>query len=184
MAISKKRKLSIVPYSEPKAGEEAPSTPSATEVAEILKVMTNSPPFKMISPLGSELTNFLQKRGQPSAAEKKVKEQKKRQIVNVMQAIERTPPSALAAKTVSATGAEDKDKDAIEAKDVGEAKAIMSDIDRLISDVVKDVTAEEDVAIALDKEKGIDSGPSGEEDFNLRHLGGQELSEEEILELK
>jgi hypothetical protein len=184
MAISKKRKLSIVPYSEPKAGEEAPSTPSATEVAEILKVMTNSPPFKMISPLGSELTKFLQKRGQPSAAEKKVKEQKKRRIVNVMQAIEQTPPSASAAKTVSATGAEDKAKAAIEAKDVGEAKSTMSDIDRLISDVVKDVTTEEDVATTPDKEKGIDSGPSGKEDFNLRHLGGQELSEEEILKLK
>jgi hypothetical protein len=59
MAISKKRKLSIVPYSEPKAGEEAPLMPSAAEVAEILKVMTDSPPFKLLSPLGSELTQFL-----------------------------------------------------------------------------------------------------------------------------
>jgi hypothetical protein len=56
IAISKKRKLSIVPSSEPKAGEEAPSTPSAAEVAEILKVMTDSPPFKLLSPLGPELT--------------------------------------------------------------------------------------------------------------------------------
>jgi hypothetical protein len=59
MAIPKKRKLSIVPSSEPKAGEEAPSTPSVIEVAEILKVMTDSPPFKLLSPLGSELTKFL-----------------------------------------------------------------------------------------------------------------------------
>jgi hypothetical protein len=59
MAISKKRKLNIVPSSEPKAGEEAPSTPSATEVAEILKVMIDSPSFKLLSPLGSELTQFL-----------------------------------------------------------------------------------------------------------------------------
>jgi hypothetical protein len=78
MAISKKRKLSIVPSSEPKAGEEAPSTPSTTEVAEILKVMTDSSPFKLLSPLGSELTKFLQKKVQPLAAEEKVKEQKKR----------------------------------------------------------------------------------------------------------
>jgi hypothetical protein len=58
MAISKKRKLSIVPSFELKVGEEAPSTPSAAEVAEILKVMTDSPPFKLLSPLGSELTKI------------------------------------------------------------------------------------------------------------------------------
>jgi hypothetical protein len=184
IAISKKRKLSIVPSSEPKSGEEAPSMPSAAEVAEILKVMTDSPPFKLLSTLGSELTQFLQKKGQPLAAEEKVKESKKRRIVNVMQAIERTLPLASAAMTVTATGAEAKAVVAIEAKDTGEAEATMLDIDKIISDVVKDVTAEEDVAIAPDKERGIDSGPSGEEDFDLRHLGGQELSEEEKLELK
>jgi hypothetical protein len=48
--------------------EEAPSTPSAAEVAEILKVMTDSLPVKMLSPLGPELTKFLQKKDQPSAA--------------------------------------------------------------------------------------------------------------------
>jgi hypothetical protein len=68
----------IVPSSEPKAGEEAPPTPFAAEVVEILKVMTDSPPFKLLSPLGSELTKYLQKKGQPSVAEEKVKEQKKR----------------------------------------------------------------------------------------------------------
>jgi hypothetical protein len=53
-AISKKRKLDITPSAEPKVderGEEAPSTPSVTEVAEILKVMTDSPHFKLLSPL-------------------------------------------------------------------------------------------------------------------------------------
>jgi hypothetical protein len=59
MAIYKKRKLNIVPSFEAKAVEEAPSTPSTAEVAEILKVMTDSPPFKLLSPLGSELTQFL-----------------------------------------------------------------------------------------------------------------------------
>jgi hypothetical protein len=59
MVISKKQKLSIMSSSESKAGEEAPSTPSAADVAEILKVMTDSPPFKVLSPLGSELTKFL-----------------------------------------------------------------------------------------------------------------------------
>jgi hypothetical protein len=118
------------------------------------------------------------------AAEEKVKEPKKRQIVNVMQAIERTLPSASAAKTVTATSTEAKAVAATEAKDTDEAEATMSDIDRIISDVVKDVTAEEDMATAPDKESGTDSGPSGEEDINLRHLGGQELSEEEKSGLK
>jgi hypothetical protein len=113
-----------------------------------------------------------------------VKELKKRRIVNVMQAIEWTPPLASATKTVTATGAEAKAAAAIEAKDVGETEATMSDIDRIISEVVKDVTAEEDVATAPDKEREIDSGPSGKKDFDLWHLGGQELSEEEKLELK
>jgi hypothetical protein len=80
-------------------GEEAPSTPSATKVAKFLKVMTESPPFKLLSPLGSELTKFLQRKEQPSATKEKVKEQKKRRIVNVMQAIEQTLPSASAVKT-------------------------------------------------------------------------------------
>jgi hypothetical protein len=52
-----------------------------------------------------------------------VKEQKKQRIVNVMQAIERTPPSTSTAKTMTATGAEAKAKAAIEAKDAGEVKA-------------------------------------------------------------
>jgi hypothetical protein len=184
MAISKKRKLSIVPSSEPKMGEKAPLTPSAAEVAEILKVMTDSPPSKLLSPLRSELTAFLQKRGQPSAVEEKVKEQKKRRIVNVMQAIERTPPSASTSKTVTTTGAEVETKAAIEAKDAGEVEASMSDIDRLISDVIKEVTAEGDIATMPDKEREIDTDPSGGGDFDIRHLGGQELSEEEKMELK
>jgi hypothetical protein len=59
IAISKKRKLNIVPFSEPEAEKETPSTPSVAEVAEILKVMIDSPPLKLLSPLGSELTQFL-----------------------------------------------------------------------------------------------------------------------------
>jgi hypothetical protein len=40
------------------------------------------------------------------------------------------------------------------------------------------------MATTPDEEREIDTGPSGEEDLDLRHLGGQELSEEEKLELK
>jgi hypothetical protein len=157
--------LNIVPSSEPEAEKETPSTPSAAEVAEIVKVMTDSPPFRLLSPLGSELTLFVQKKGQPSAAKEKVKEPKKRRIVNVMQAVERTPPSASAT-----TGAKGKAA-AMEAKDAIEAEATMLDIDRIIAEVAKDVTAYENVATAPDEKRGIDFGPSGKEDFDLWHLG-------------
>jgi hypothetical protein len=39
--------------------EEAPSMPSAAEVEEILKVMTESLPIKLLSPLGPHLTKLL-----------------------------------------------------------------------------------------------------------------------------
>jgi hypothetical protein len=52
---------------------------------------------------------------------------------------------------MTATGAEAKAATAIEAKDASEAEATMSDIDKIISDVVKDVTAEEDVATTPDR---------------------------------
>jgi hypothetical protein len=160
----------------------SPSSPTAVEVAEILKVMTESPPFKMISPLRSELTNLLQKMKVPSAAEEKVRGQKKRRIINVMQAIEQTPPSASTVK--AAIPADTEDAGGVEAEELA---TTMSEIDKLISDVVAeetDVAAEESMAAVLDKGKKIDDTPLEEKGFDLRHLGGQELLEEDRLELK
>jgi hypothetical protein len=70
VAALKKRKAEI---SEPKVTEveeETPSTPPAAEVAEILKVMTESLPIKLLSPLGPELTKLLQKKDEPSATKR------------------------------------------------------------------------------------------------------------------
>jgi hypothetical protein len=56
VTTSKKRKTATL---EPKMAvieEGAPSTPSATKVEEILKVMIESLPIKLLSPLGPELT--------------------------------------------------------------------------------------------------------------------------------
>jgi hypothetical protein len=50
--------------------EETPSTPPATKVVEILKVMTESLPINLLSPLGPELTKLLQKNEEPSAAKR------------------------------------------------------------------------------------------------------------------
>jgi hypothetical protein len=72
VTTSKKRKTATP---EPKMAEiekGAPSTPSATEVEEILKVMTESLPIKLLSPLGLELTKLLQKKDNPSAVKKAV----------------------------------------------------------------------------------------------------------------
>ena len=47
--ISKKRKLDQIPSTEPKvdeAAEKTPPSPSAAGVVKILKVMTESPPFR------------------------------------------------------------------------------------------------------------------------------------------
>ena len=84
-----KRKFDEMPSAEQEVDEMpketlSPSSPTTVEVAEILKVMTESPPFKLLSPLGFELTNLLQKKKMPSATEEKVGRQKKRRIVNVM----------------------------------------------------------------------------------------------------
>jgi hypothetical protein len=93
----------------------------------------------------------------------------------VMQAIEQTPLSASAAKaamlvdTEDATGAEAE-----------ELTTTMSEFDKLISDVV----VEENMAVVADKGKRIEDASSEDKDFDLRHLGGQELPEEDKSELK
>jgi hypothetical protein len=76
VAAKKKRKAES---SEPKiteAAEEIPSTPPAVEIAKILKVMTESLPVKLLSPLGPELTKLLQKKDEPPAIKKKADGQK------------------------------------------------------------------------------------------------------------
>jgi hypothetical protein len=61
-AASKKRKAESTEPEISKAAEETPSTPPATEIAEILKVMTESLPIKLLSPLGPELTKLYRRR--------------------------------------------------------------------------------------------------------------------------
>jgi hypothetical protein len=68
----KKWKLDKIPSAEPKVHDASektlsPLSPSTAEASEILKVMTKSPPFKLLSPMGLELTDLLQKKEIPSA---------------------------------------------------------------------------------------------------------------------
>jgi hypothetical protein len=62
VAVVKKRKAATPEPKVTEVEEETPSTPPAAEVAEILKVMTESLPIKLLSPLGLELTKLLQKK--------------------------------------------------------------------------------------------------------------------------
>jgi hypothetical protein len=92
----KKRKLAVESLEKTKTQDvpkpiASPSS-SVAEVSEILKVMTESFPFTPLSPMGLELTSLLQKKEVSLAAEGKDGGQNKRRIVNILQAIEQTPP--------------------------------------------------------------------------------------------
>jgi hypothetical protein len=80
VAVSKKRKA-MAPKPKADLEEEIPSTLSATDAEEILKVMTESLPNKL-SPLGPELMKLLQKK-EPSAAEKPAEPKKRRIILSL-----------------------------------------------------------------------------------------------------
>jgi hypothetical protein len=159
--------------------EETPSTPSDVEVEEILKVMTESLPIKLLSPLEPHLTKLLHKKDEPSAA-KKAGGPKKRRIITVMQAIKETPPSASASKMTSATEVDTSAEAA--AAEATNLESTMSAIDKVLLDMTtKETTAatEEITAAAPEKEKGITEDASKEENFNLQNLIGEELSEAE-----
>jgi hypothetical protein len=178
-AVTSKKRKAATP--EPKVGdmeEETPSTPSATEVEEILKVMTESLPIKLLSPLGPQLTKLLQKTDEPSAA-KKADGPKRRRIVTVMQAIEETPPPASASKMTLAAEAAAAESTNLE--------STLSVIDKVLLDMVAEETAaatEEFMATIPEKGKGIAEDTSEEKSFSLQNLVGQELSEAEKKELQ
>jgi hypothetical protein len=118
--------------------EETPASPSATDVAEILKVMTESLPIKL-SPLAPHLTKLFQKKKEPSIA-KKAAGPKKRRIITVTEAIEETPRPASASKASaveSATAIEATPTEAAtaEAKPAEDAnlESTLSNIDKILS---------------------------------------------------
>jgi hypothetical protein len=191
VAASKKRKAEIPELKVTEVEEETPSTPPTTEVAEILKVITESLPIKLLSPLGPELTKLLRKKDEPSAT-KKADGQKKRRIVTVMQAIERAPPSASASKitplaSVEATIEVNASAEAAAAAEATILDSTLSGIDKLLLNMAVEETAaaaEEVMATVPDKGKKIANAASEEQDFDLRNLVGQELSEAEKKELQ
>jgi hypothetical protein len=178
VAVSKKRRSETPDPNITQATEEAPSTPPAAEIAEILKVMTESLPIKLLTPLRPELTQLLQKKDQPSALKKKTEGQKKRRIVTVMEAIERTPPSTKIMPVASAEGIAEA-KTCAEAAAVDEAANLESTllgIDKFLSDMAAEETAvavEKAMAAVPDKGNKIADVASEKRDFDLRNLMDQ-----------
>jgi hypothetical protein len=185
-AVSMKRKAETPEPKTTEATEETPSMPPATEIAEILKVMTESLPIKLLSPLGPKLTKLLQNKDEPSATKEKADDHKKRRIVNVMQAIERTPPLASASKIAPIASAE-AIAEATAAAEATNLESTLSGIDKILSDMAAEETAaatEKVMAIVPDKGKKITDAASKESDFDLQNLVGQELSEAEKKKLQ
>jgi hypothetical protein len=196
VTASRKRKAATP---EPKrAGiEETPSTPSATEVEEILKVMTEALPIKMLSPLGPQLTKLLQKKDESPAAKKAVG-QKRRRIVTVMQAIEETPSPPSASKiTPAAEVVASAETATTEGTNL---ESTLSDIDKVLLDLAAEeaaaategVLAAEETAAATEKVmaavpgkgKEIVEDTSEDQGFCFQNLIGQELSQAEKEELQ
>jgi hypothetical protein len=178
VATSKKRKAATP---EPKATEieeETPSTPSVAEVEEILKVMTESLPIKLLSPLGPQLTKLLQKKDEPSAAKKAVGP-KKRRIITVMQAIEETPPPTSASKITPTA-------EVAASAEATNLESTLSAIDKVLLDLAMEETAaavEEVLSIVPEKGKEIAEGTSEEKGFKFQNLIDEELSKAEKEEL-
>jgi hypothetical protein len=192
VVVSKKRKA-ISPKPKADLEEEIPSTPSVTDAKEILKVMTESLPNKL-SPLEPELMKLLQKKKEPSVAEKPA-EQKKRRIITVIEAIEETSLSASAPKTASAEAApaEASTSEATAAKATN-LENTLSDIDEMILNMAEEETAAaaEETSAAVPekrekmpgKEKELAEDASEERNFNFQNIIGQELSKAEKEELR
>jgi hypothetical protein len=146
--------------------------------------MTESLPIKLLSPLGPQLTKLLQKKDEPSAAKKAVGP-KRRRIVTIMQAIEKTPPLALASKiTPDAEVVVSAEAATTEATNM---ESTLSDIDKVLLDfAAEEATASTEEVLATVPEKGkeIAEDISEEKGFNFQNIIGQELSKAEKEELQ
>jgi hypothetical protein len=192
IAASKKKKAGALKRKRLDIKDEAPSTPPATDVEEILKVMTESLPVKL-SPLGPNLTKLFQKEKEPSVA-KKPDEPKKQRIIHVVEVIEQTSPQASASKTLAIEGTAAAEAAPTEAKSVEAETAedvnldvALSKIDTMLLDAAAeedDATAEEILGTVAGKGKEKAEDTSEEEDFNFQDILGQELSKAEKEDLK
>jgi hypothetical protein len=181
--IPKKRKASS-PKQKISDEEETPTSPSATDVEEILKVMTESLPAKL-SPLGPQLTKFFQKEKAPEKT-KKTTRAKRQRIITVTEVIDKTPPRASAQKTPAAdertnieiTPSEVEAAEAASIEDLN-LESTIEHIDKMLLDMATEeatTAAEEAVAAASGKGKEIADEASEDEAFMFQNLVGEKLS--------
>jgi hypothetical protein len=200
IAAPKKRKAASLKPKTSGQEEEAPATPSAAEVEEILKVMIEPLPIKL-SPLAVELTKFFQKKKEPSATESPAKP-KKRRIIQVADVIHQTPPPTSASKipfiesagtaetaatgveaTGAATGAEATGAETETAEDPN-LETTLGNIDNILLKMAEEEAAAAAVDTTIEKGKEQIEDTLEEENFNFQDILGQELSETEKEELK
>jgi hypothetical protein len=144
--VSKKRKAIAPKQKAIDEEEESAATPSATEVEEILKVMTKSLPVKL-SPLGAHLTKLFQKKKEP-AKTKKAARPKKQRIITVTKVIEGTPPGASTLKapaieSTTATEAAPSEATAAEAATTEDIhlEITIADIDKILLNMAAEEAA-------------------------------------------
>jgi hypothetical protein len=189
---SKKRKATAPKLKAIDDEEETAATPSAADVEEISKVMTESLHVKL-SPLGPHITKLFQKEKEP-AKTKKAARPKKQRIITVTEVIEGTPPqaSALKAPAVESTTANEAAPSEATAAEAATAEDIhlestIANIDKILLDMAAEeaaATTEETMAPEPEKEKEIVEDTSEDEIFNFQNLVGQELTKAEKEELK
>jgi hypothetical protein len=150
--VSKKRKASTPKRKAIDEEEGTPATPSATEVEEILKVMTESLPVKL-SPLEPHLMKLFQKEKEP--AKTKAARPKKQRIITVTEVIEGTPPGASAPKapaiesttTTKAAPSEATNVEAAGAEDIN-LESMVADIDKILLNMAAEEAVVEEAAAA------------------------------------
>jgi hypothetical protein len=184
---SKKRKATSPKQKSTDEEEETAATPSATDVEEILKVMTESLPVKL-SPLGPHLMKLFQKEKEP-AKTKRAARPKKQRIITVTEAIEGTPPQSSAPKAPaveSTLATEAAPSEATAAEDI-HLESTITDIDKILLDMAAEeavAATEGTMALEPEKNKEIAEDTLEDEIFNFQNLVGQELTKAEKEELK
>jgi hypothetical protein len=186
-----KRKKASSPKRKISDEEETPASPSAADVEEILKVMTESLPAKL-SPLGPQLIKFFQKDEEPEKSKKIIKTKRQR-IITVTEVIDKTPPRASAQKTPAAAEGTDVEitpsevaaAEATSAEDLN-LESTIEHIDKILLNMAAEeaTTAEEAATVASEKAKEIADEASENETFMFQNLVGEQLSKAEIEELR
>jgi hypothetical protein len=191
---SQKRKASTPKQKSIDEKEKTSVTSSATEIEEILKVMTETLPVKL-SPLGLHLTKLFQKEKEPTKT--KAPRPKRQRIVTVTEVIEATPPRASAPKvpaieSTTATeavpleaAAEEARAEDAKSKDIN-LESIAADIDKMLLNMATEeaAAATEETTAAKPEKEEMTEDTSEDETFDFQNLVGQELKKAEKEELK